>query len=325
MEMALNAQTQGNRYSIAEDLVMDVVTTIYLIAGIVVTIVIIIAWELSGRWIYLTSRSARRLHAAETVELVEELSELSKGTLKYKLMEAHVNLSTTQFYLLSIGMGITGVFLSWLFFIPGLPSLAVGGVLAYLPFGYIQEKARSRGRMVDEKLAIALSRIAPGLQVNRGLDEVLEEVAKSLNSEGANPLTPELLKTAKDIRTRSTEQALRDLAKRSPSLSLSNIAMLLESYHRAGGGQYAQVFSETATSIQRIIAVRTQAIAKATQPLQSARLIPIMLGGVLLVMLKDPATRASFSEPMVQVAMSIAIVIMVSGYLLMRREVMKVL
>jgi hypothetical protein len=221
-------------------------------------------------------------------------------------------------------MGFTGILLSWVFFIPGLPSLAVGGVLAYLPFGYVQEKARSRGRMIDEKLPIALSRIGPGLQVNRGLDEVLEEVAKSLNSEGSNPLSPELLKTAKDIRTRNTEQALRDLAKRSPSLSLANIAMLLESYHRAGGGQYAQVFSETATSIQRIIAVRTQAMAKATQPLQSARLIPLMLGGVLLVMLKDPATRASFSEPMVQIAMSLAIIVMVSGYLLMRREVMKV-
>ena len=303
---------------------MDLMTTIYLIAGIVISIVIVVAWELSGRWVYLTSRSARRLHDAETVELVEGLADLPKGTLKYKLLEAHLNLSTNQFYLLAIGLGITGILLSWVFFIPGLPSLAVGGVLAYLPFGYVQEKARSRGRMIDEKLSIALSRIAPGLQVNRGLDEVLEEVAKSLNSEGSNPLSPELLKTAKDIRTRNTEQALRDLAKRSPSLSLANIAMLLESYHRAGGGQYAQVFSETATSIQRIIAVRTQAMAKATQPLQSARLIPLMLGGVLLVMLKDPATRASFSEPMVQIAMSLAIIVMVSGYLLMRREVMKV-
>ena len=303
---------------------MDLMTTIYLIAGIVVSIVIVIAWELSGRWVYLTSRSARRLHDAETVELVEGLADLPKGTLKYKLMEAHLNLSTNQFYLLAIVLGITGILLSWVFFIPGLPSLAVGGVLAYLPFGYVQEKARSRGRMIDEKLSIALSRIAPGLQVNRGLDEVLEEVAKSLNSEGSNPLSPELLKTAKDIRTRNTEQALRDLAKRSPSLSLANVAMLLESYHRAGGGQYAQVFSETATSIQRIIAVRTQAMAKATQPLQSARLIPLMLGGVLLVMLKDPATRASFSEPMVQIAMSLAIGVMVLGYLLMRREVMNV-
>jgi len=264
------------------------------------------------------------LHEAETVELVEGLADLPKGTLKYMLMEAHLNLSTNQFYLLAIVLGITGILLSWVFFIPGLPSLAVGGVLAYLPFGYVQEKARSRGRMIDEKLSIALSRIAPGLQVNRGLDEVLEEVAKSLNSEGSNPLSPELLKTAKDIRTRNTEQALRDLAKRSPSLSLANVAMLLESYHRAGGGQYAQVFSETATSIQRIIAVRTQAMAKATQPLQSARLIPLMLGGVLLVMLKDPATRVSFSEPMVQIAMSLAIGVMVLGYLLMRREVMKV-
>ena len=303
---------------------MDLMTTIYLIAGIVVSIVIVIAWELSGRWVYLTSRSARRLHDAETVELVEGLADLPKGTLKYMLMEAHLNLSTNQFYLLAIVLGITGILLSWVFFIPGLPSLAVGSVLAYLPFGYVQEKARNRGRMIDEKLSIALSRIAPGLQVNRGLDEVLEEVAKSLNSEGSNPLSPELLKTAKDIRTRNTEQALRDLAKRSPSLSLANVAMLLESYHRAGGGQYAQVFSETATSIQRIIAVRTQAMAKATQPLQSARLIPLMLGGVLLVMLKDPATRASFSEPMVQIAMSLAIIVMVSGYLLMRREVMKV-
>jgi hypothetical protein len=303
---------------------MDLMTTIYLIAGIITSIVIIIAWELSGRWVYLTSRSARRLHDADTVEFVEGLADLPKGTLKYKLVEAEVNLSTTQFYLLVIGLGISGVLLSWAFFIPGLPSLAVGGVLAYLPLGYVQEKARSRGRMIDEKLAIALSRIAPGLQVNRGLDEVLEEVAKSLNSEGPNPLTPELLKTAKDIRSRSTEQALSELAKRSPSLSLANVAMLLESYHRAGGGQYAQVFSETATSIQRIIAVRTHAQAKAAQPLQSARLIPLMLGGVLFVMLNDPATRASFSEPMVQIAMSLAIGVMVLGYLFMRSEVMKV-
>jgi hypothetical protein len=133
-----------------------------------------------------------------------------------------------------------------------------------------------------------------------------------------------LLMTVKDIRSRNIELALRDLAKRSPSLSLSNIAMLLESYHRAGGGQYAQAFSETAIAIQRIIAVRMQALAKATQPLQSARLIPLMLGGVLLVMLKDPATQASFSEPTVQVAMTLAIGVMLTGYLLMRSAVMKV-
>lgn len=302
---------------------MDMMTTMLLIAGIVLTIVALIGWELSGRWAFLMSRSARRLRDAEMVDFGEGLSDLPGRSIQYRLREAQVELTPTQFVLLALGSGIAGFLLSWAFFIPGLPSLALGGVLVYLPFAYIQEKGRSRGRMIDEKLAIALSRIAPGLQVNRGLDDVLEEVARSLGAEGANPLTPELLKTAKDIRSRSAEQALRDLAKRSPSLSLSNVAMLLESYHRAGGGQYVQAFSETASSIQRIIAVRTHAQAKAAQPLQSARLIPLMLAAVLLVMVGDPATRASFSHPLVQVALAAAMGVMVLGYLYMRSEVLK--
>jgi Flp pilus assembly protein TadB len=302
---------------------MDLMTKIYLISGIVSTSVALIVWELSGRWVYLTSRSARRLQEAESIDHLEGITNLRQGSLEYQLMEAKVNLSPIQFYLVALGFGVIGMLLSWFFFIPGLPSLAVGGVLGYLPFGYIQEKVRSQGRKIDEKLAIALSRIAPGLQVNRSLEEVLEEVANSLDAEGSNPLGSELLITAKDIRSRTPEQALRDLAKRSPSLSLANVAMLLESYLRAGGGQYAQVLSETATSIQRILAVRTHAQAKAAQPLQSARLIPLMLGGVLLVMMADPVTRASFSDPLVQVVMSIAIGVMALGYLFMRNEVMK--
>lgn len=302
---------------------MDLMTSILLLTGIVTSVVIITGWELSGRWAYLTSRSARRLEDAESLEYLEGLSAIPKGTLRYRLVEAQVSLTPTQYVLLALGLGLLGTLLSWAFFIPGLPSLAVGGVLIYIPFAYLQEKARSRGRLIDEKLAIALSRIAPGLQVNRGLDEVLEEVAKSLSSEGPNPLSPELLLTAKDIRNRNVEGALRDLAKRSPSLSLANVASLLESYQRAGGGQYAQVFSETATSIQRILAVRTHAQAKAAQPLQSARLIPLMLGLVLLAMMGDPATRASFREPVVQIVMALAMGVMVVGYLFMRNEVLK--
>jgi len=263
------------------------------------------------------------MHEVESVEHLDGFTNLPKSSLEYRLMEAQVKLAPTQFVLLALGLGIFGTIFSWLFFIPGLPSLAIGGVLAYLPFGYIQEKRRGRGRLIDEKLAIALSRITPGLQVNRGLDDVLEEVARSLDSEGSNPLSPELLLTANEMRTRNVELALRNLARRSASLSLSNVAMLLESYQRAGGGQYAQVFGETATSIQRIIAVRTHAQAKAAQPLQSARLIPVMLGIVLLVMMSDPVTRASFSEPLVQLVMALAIGVMGIGYLIMRNEVMK--
>ncbi len=49
-----------------------------------------------------------------------------------------------------------------------------------------------------------------------------------------------------------------------------------------------------------------------------------MLAAVLLVMIGDPATRASFSHPLVQVALAAAVGVMVVGYLYMRSEVMKV-
>ena len=49
----------------------------------------------------------------------------------------------------------------------------------------------------------------------------------------------------------------------------------------------------------------------------------ILLGLVLLVMMGDPATRASFSEPAVQIVMALAMGVMVAGYLFMRNEVLK--
>ena len=61
----------------------------------------------------------------------------------------------------------------------------------------------------------------------------------------------ELIKAARDIRTGDSKEAMRKLAERSASPSLSNVAMLLESYLRAGGGQYAGVVSEAAVQIQR--------------------------------------------------------------------------
>jgi pilus assembly protein TadC len=238
-------------------------TTLYLIAALAVVAVALLGWEISGRWAYLTSRGLRRLRQSDILE-EDESTTLPGSSLARRLREAGLPLTPPQFYLLSIGLAATGALLCWVAFVPGLPALASGAVMAYLPFAYIDERARSRGRLIDERLAIALSRLAPGLHTGRGLDQVLEEVAQSLQAEGPNPLAPELLKTARDLRTRDASDALRDLAKRSSSLSLANVAMLLESYLRAGGGQYAEVISETAVSIQRILAVRAHAQAKAT-------------------------------------------------------------
>lgn len=302
---------------------MNLTLLLGLICASIAAIVIVLVWEISGRWAYLTSRSVRRLHEAETLDSEMLIDAYPQKSLRRKLAEANIRLTPVQFFLMACVIGLGGAFASWIFFVPGLPSLMVGIVVGYVPFAYIREKSANRGRKIDESLAVALSRMSAGLSLGRGLADVLDEVARSLLLEGANPLADELMRTVKEIRSHSVEQALVDLACRAPSLSLANVAVLLESYQRAGGGHYAQVFADAASSIQHILALRAHAQAKAAQPLSSARLIPLMLGGILLVMLSDPLTRTSFSLPAVQLVLAAAITLMATGYLYMRSLVYK--
>ncbi len=227
-----------------------------------------------------------------------------------------------QFGLGSVVAGLLATALAWKFFVPGLPAIVIGGMLGYLPMLTLNEKALSRGLRMDEHLPLALSRIGAGLQAGRGLDEVLETTGNSLPE--SSPLVAELVKAAQDIRTGDAKEAMRKLAERSASPSLANVAMLLESYLRAGGGQYASVVSEAALQIQRVVSVRNHARAKASQALQSAKLIPCIMIGVLLMMATDPATAESFHTGMVQAVIAVAMGVMLLGFLQMRKQIRRV-
>jgi Flp pilus assembly protein TadB len=302
---------------------MNVTVLIFSIAFLAGAAMLVLGWEVSGRWAYLSSRAQRRLQQAETPELHEQaFDRLPAGSLGRKIAETGWPLSITQFYLGSLGLGFLAALLCWKFFVPGLPALVLGGMLAYLPSMTLNERALSRGLRMDEHLPLALSRIAAGLQAGRGLDEVLETTGNSLPE--ASPLTAELVKAAQDIRTGDAQEAMRKLAERSASPSLATVAMLLESYLRAGGGQYATVVSEAAAQIQRVVSIRNHARAKAAQALQSAKLIPLIMVGVLVMMAADPATSESFRTGAVQITIAIAMTVMLMGFLQMRKEIRRV-
>jgi len=76
--------------------------------------------------------------------------------------------------------------------------------------------------------------------------------------------------------------------------------------------------------IQRLISVRNHARAKAAQALQTARLIPLIMGGVLVMMARDPATAESFRTPLVQVVIAVTMGVMLLGFLTMHREIRRV-
>ncbi|MFA5872723.1 MAG: hypothetical protein WC832_02040 [Anaerolineales bacterium] len=302
---------------------MNVTSLIFLIAFLAGTAMLVLGWELKGRWAFLSSRAQRRLQQAETPVLRDQAFErLPAGSLGRRISEAGWPLTVLQFRLGSLGLGLVGALLAWKFFVPGLPALVLAGMLAYLPYVALQERALSRGLRLDEHLPLALSRIAAGLQAGRGLDEVLETTGRSLPE--ASPLTAELVKSAQDIRTGDAQEAMQKLAERSASPSFANVAMLLESYLRAGGGQYAMVVAEAAVQIQLVISVRNLARAKAAQALQSAKLIPIIMLGVLVMMAAYPATAESFRTGTVQIVIAISMSVMLLGFLQMCKEIRRV-
>ena len=93
--------------------------------------------------------------------------------------------------------------------------------------------------------------------------EVLQKTGELLEMEGPNPLTPEFMLTAAELRSKERQQALRSLAARSPSTSLSNLAYLLDGYSEAGGGKYAEVLMQISQRVQQILVSRNRAVAKA--------------------------------------------------------------
>ena len=208
---------------------MNMTSLIFLISFLAAVLMLLLGWEFSGRWDFLSSRTQRRLQQAETPILQEEtFTRLPAGSLKRRLLEAGWHLTETQLRLGSLGLGLAGALLSWRFFLPGLPALMIGGMLIALPSMLLKEQALSRGMRMDEHLPLALSRLSAGLQAGRGLDEVLETVGRSLSDD--SPLTGELVKAAQDIRSGDAQEAMQKLAERSASPSLANVAMLLESF-----------------------------------------------------------------------------------------------
>jgi Flp pilus assembly protein TadB len=190
-----------------------------------------------------------------------------------------------------------------------------------MPFAWLDDRVSGRGRAIDKLLPLAMSRITAGILAGGTVSEVLLQVAQSLASEGANPLSPELEAAGKEMLSGNRIDALGRLAARSPSVSLANLAYLLSSYTEVGGPVYAQSLSEAGARIQEILAARARAQAKAGDAMLTARIIPAALLLVLLYLSRDPLMRASLSAFPIQVIVAGTIGLMAAGYLVMRSMV----
>jgi Flp pilus assembly protein TadB len=250
------------------------------------------------------------------------LSTLDPKSLEYKLLASGLNIKSVTFRLLRMAAGVCGIVIAWLF-LPGLPSLVIGGIAFYFPGAWLDDRVKSRGRNIDQLLPIAIGRTAAGLLAGGSIPDVLQQVGESLEQEKTNPLTPEFVLTASEMRIKDRVEALRSLAARSPSVSLANLAQLLEGYSEAGGRAYTGVLMDISSRVQQILIARNRAQAKAGDALVSAKVLPAVLLLVLVYLSEDPMVRSSLSAIPVQIVLAGAMVAMVAGYVIIRSMIME--
>ena len=263
-----------------------------------------------------------RLAALYTIDSARTLSSLDQKTLDYKLLASGLSVKPVTFRLLCAAAGLGGTATTWLF-LPGLPAFVVGGILYFVPSGWLDDKVKSRGRQIDVLLPIAIGRTAAGLLAGGSVPDVLQQVGESLELEKSNPLTPEFVLTAAEMRVKDRVEALRGLASRSPSVSLANLAQLLEGYTESGGRAYSNVLMDISGRVQQILIARNRAQAKAGDSLVSAKVLPAVLVFVLIYLSQDPMVRQSLTAVPVQVVIGGTMAAMVGGYFIIRSMIME--
>lgn len=272
--------------------------------------------------LYPRERKAGRLADLYSVDSARAMSALPPGSLEYKLLAGGVKMRPVTFRLLCGAGALSGLVATWLF-LPGLPALVVAGVSFYIPNAWLDDKVKSRGRKIDQVLPIAIGRISAGLLAGGSVPDVLQQVGESLALQGANPLTPELLLTASEMRVKDRTEALRGLAGRSPSVSLANLAQLLEGFTEAGGRAYTEVLMQISSRVQQILIARNRAQAKAGDSLVSAKVLPGVLVAILAYLSSDPMVRESLGALPVQIVIGLTMASMVGGYFIIHSMIME--
>src|SRR5450759_5072853 len=112
-------------------------TILIPVVGVLSTTLVLLLW-------YPKQIKTGRLAALYTVDSARTLSSLDQKTLEYKLLASGLNIKPVTFLLLRIAAGACGMVIAWLF-LPGLPSIVIGGILFYIPGAWLDDRVKSRG------------------------------------------------------------------------------------------------------------------------------------------------------------------------------------
>ncbi|MCX8166308.1 MAG: type II secretion system F family protein [Candidatus Micrarchaeota archaeon] len=207
--------------------------------------------------------------------------------IRQNLVYANLDISITQFYLVSTFMFVVGFLLGFLIlslvFTQTSPILVglVTGILCFIaPFGYILFVSDYRKRALEDSASEALLLIAASLRAGT----TLEGAISSTSRHRFGPIKEELEKTSKElILGTRMEEALFNITKRTNSSLMKNIVMLWI-YGMKAGGNMADILNNLAFEAKAFQLLREEIEAQTNT-------VKIMI--VLIVLFLAPAMLAA--------------------------------
>ena len=198
-----------------------------------------------------------------------------------------------------------------------LISIGIAGFAAAVPALYLNGKVKARTKQMEKELPMALQRIATNIRIHPDVAETLTAVSETLDED--SPLGEELRRTARELRTHG-RQALEDMERRAQTVSpsLATVAFQLQRYAERGSGAFGEAFTSAAENLHKILEGRSKAEAKSSQAMGAIKIIPAMLGIVMLYFMNEPTMKHTFQTATMQIFLVVLAGWMGLGYWFMK-------
>jgi Flp pilus assembly protein TadB len=252
----------------------------------------------------------------------DAVQELSVDSWGYKFQVAGITSvkpeqAKTYLYGGSALLGVVAFLVATSLALPGLIAVGIAGFLTVLPALYLNGKVKAQAKRLEKELPMALQRIATNIRIHPDVAETLQAVAETLDED--SPLAAELRRTARDLRSHG-RQALDDFERRAQlvSPSLATVAFQLQRYAERGSGSFSEAFTGAAENLHKILEGRNKAEAKSSEAMGAIKIIPAMLGIVMLYFMNDPTMKHTFQMPMMQIFLVVLAGWMGLGYWFMK-------
>ena len=190
---------------------------------------------------------------------------------------------------------------------PPLIWLAAPGLAYVIVNGLVTGKWNKVRQAMEKEIPLLLTRLSGGLQASSNVLNALSEEAEDLQPGG--PLQAWVQRLVSKMQSdgmnglKEMQEEAKDI---SPALLL--FAVQVERLYETGGQGYVQAFHQTAQNLSGLLETRAEALAVADGAWGTVRIIALALGGAVASVMLNPASQMIAANPIVQIAILIAIV-----------------